>query len=86
MPPGDAPLPSHGMNAIVARFVSGLWQGQDQFTVTNAELLRAYGSTDADLLLVELGEGWGAARREGSAETVFTRIIPARRALERLGF
>ncbi|MCJ2131326.1 hypothetical protein [Methylobacterium sp. E-045] len=86
MPLGDDLSPSHGMNAILARFVSGLWQGQDQFVVMDAEMIRAYGTTSADPLLLELGEGWSAARQKGESETVFTRIIPARRALERLGF
>lgn len=83
---GEVPLASHGMNSIIGRFVSGLWQGQDQFVVTDAELIRAYGTVGSGPLLGDLGEGWAATRQDDRDETIFTRIISTRRALEQLGF
>ena len=75
-----------GLNFILARFVAGLWNGQDQFAVPEAQMIRAYGSTDPDPPLRELGEGWSAACPDQNGDTIFTRIIPARMALEQLGF
>jgi hypothetical protein len=86
MSSSDERSPAHALNFILTRFVSGLWQGQDQFAVSDLELIRAYGSTDPDPLLQELGEGWSVAHQTARGETLFLRIITTRQALDQLGF
>ncbi|MCC0807526.1 hypothetical protein FPV16_15020 [Methylobacterium sp. W2] len=86
MSSSDERSSAHALNFILTRFVSGLWQGQDQFAVSDVELIRAYGSTDPDPLLQELGEGWSVAHQTAQGETLFLRIITTRQALDQLGF